>query len=1154
MGANVETKPFRVLASILFAACLAAAGARAEPPAIAQSGVRGTAASPTHPRLVSQIEHRQPVNAIALSRDGSLLATGSDDQKVVLWDVASGRKIRPLSGHTESVRAVALDHQSVAAKRCVSVGSDKAAIVWDVASGKRLHTLRGHDGTVTSVEVGPHNQYVLTGAADGKAILWDLESGTLIREFPHGDWVRAVAFSSDGKRVATACSDRSATVWDVKTGTSLHAFTHLKSVNTVAFALGDEQIWTGCADGSVKSWTDAGGSNLQARYRQSVQALAITQAGRPVVARRSGISIGNGAAARRLTTLTGQLADVRCLAVSDDGTRIAAGAGNSAFVWRSSQGRWDEEACSRPLEFSGYGSSVSAVAVSSRIEHVAVGSRDGSLLLWRHSGGGGLLKRMAHADPVKCVAFSPDGRWLISGSRRGEVCWWDGETLEKQHFVTPDANAIRSLAFSPTGRFFVTVSDHARLWDTNRRRQIQDFYENQSILSAACTDEPFVLIGGYRFPVTLQDGRTKQELRTFAGIRQVQAVALHPSATHVLWASENEAFLQDKQGHSKLVLTHEAKIASARFSPQGSTLLTVSSDGNMKLWDLQGQQLLELDSGSPAAWADFLRRGEFVGAASENGLIQIWRTRDGSQLLQLFVADDRHWFVVDREGRFDTDHLEQIRGLNWLFPDDPLRPLPPEIFLRDYYEPRLLSRLLAEEEFPPIRPLASVNRVQPQVEIKSVKVAHDKASVEVTVTVSGHSGTFLRDGQEVVMTTGAHDLRLFRDGQRVAIWTGGERDVPTAVNSSQEGLQAWRCRTQITPDEPATGQFTVRLPRNRAGEQVSLSAYAFNEDRVLSNVTTTSYTIPNDVQPIRPKAFLLTVGVDQRKLRFAAADARAIHKKLAGLLKNRYDVVVVPLISTTETADGELPATKSNFRRVLDTLAGRRSSVADFALPAGLDRAGPDDLVMVFFASHGYSAGGLYYFFPADIGDTPLKGNPRLLSKCISSDELSRWLSNVDAGELVLILDTCHAAGAVDQPGFKAGPLGIRGFGQLAYDKRMRVLAATRRDANAIESDRIGHGLLTHVLLKPLAYQPTGEADRVTLANWLRYGAENVVRVGQEVRRGLTGLDPPPSTVNKGLTNLDPPNANKPGRLVQTPVLFDFQTGNPGVTLREYVP
>jgi hypothetical protein len=87
------------------------------------------------------------------------------------------------------------------------------------------------------------------------------------------------------------------------------------------------------------------------------------------------------------------------------------------------------------------------------------------------------------------------------------------------------------------------------------------------------------------------------------------------------------------------------------------------------------------------------------------------------------------WIDVTSDGQFDIPGLEESEGVWWVFPDDLLRALPPEIFMRNYFEPELLPRMLScnrteevnpdacAKEFKPVRPLASLNRVQPLVDI-----------------------------------------------------------------------------------------------------------------------------------------------------------------------------------------------------------------------------------------------------------------------------------------------------------------------------------------------------------------------------------------------------------------------------------------------------
>lgn len=127
-----------------------------------------------------------------------------------------------------------------------------------------------------------------------------------------------------------------------------------------------------------------------------------------------------------------------------------------------------------------------------------------------------------------------------------------------------------------------------------------------------------------------------------------------------------------------------------------------------------------------------------------------------------------------------------------------------------------------------------------------------------------------------------------------------------------------------------------------------------------------------------------------------------------------------------------------------------------------LRKATPDDLVIVGFSGNGYAnKQGRFYLLPSDSGENDLaeheSKNATILRKFVSSDELSQWLKDVDAGELAMIIDACYSAASVPK-GFKPGPMGDRGLGQLAFDKHMRILAATQADNVALESEKFGQG------------------------------------------------------------------------------------------------
>jgi hypothetical protein len=159
----------------------------------------------------------------------------------------------------------------------------------------------------------------------------------------------------------------------------------------------------------------------------------------------------------------------------------------------------------------------------------------------------------------------------------------------------------------------------------------------------------------------------------------------------------------------------------------------------------------------------------------------------------------------------------------------------------------------------------------------------------------------------------------------------------------------------------------------------------------------------------------------------------------------------------------------------------------------------------------------------------------------LSSDELSGWLREVDAGEMVMVVDSCHSAATVEAEGFKPGPMGSRGLGQLAYDKGMRILAASKSTQSAIErGGGIDEGLLSYALVHEGL--ELGLADfrpkdgKILVSEWLEYGAQEVPQLYAEGEaKGVIRRKGGPSTAREIYHG-----SKQTPALYQQPILFDF--------------
>ncbi|OLZ70315.1 hypothetical protein AV521_14290 [Streptomyces sp. IMTB 2501] len=216
------------------------------------------------------------VNAIAFSPDGGRLATGSTDNLVRIWELATGYGVTKLV-HRHFVNAVDFDGSG----RYLATGSaDATACVWDLSTGSRVLTLR-HARAVKAVRFSPDGRLLLTASEDKNAYVWDTETGRQQARIAHHDSVLGVDFSPDGRKIATCSQDRIAQITETETWNPLFQMEHDAGVRAVAFSPDGDTIATGSEDGAVCVWrADTGRSLLALKYPRSVNAVVFYPDGR----------------------------------------------------------------------------------------------------------------------------------------------------------------------------------------------------------------------------------------------------------------------------------------------------------------------------------------------------------------------------------------------------------------------------------------------------------------------------------------------------------------------------------------------------------------------------------------------------------------------------------------------------------------------------------------------------------------------------------------------------------------------------------------------------------------------------------------------------------------------------------------------------------
>src|SRR5262249_39552433 len=119
--------------------------------------------------FVLQTGHTGSIWSLAQSENGKFVVTAADDGTAILWDAATGKRLRAFDGHTAGVYGVAISRDG---KHVVTASEDRTAILWEAATGKKLRIFQGHTAEVKGVALSRDGKHVVTGSLDGTAIVW----------------------------------------------------------------------------------------------------------------------------------------------------------------------------------------------------------------------------------------------------------------------------------------------------------------------------------------------------------------------------------------------------------------------------------------------------------------------------------------------------------------------------------------------------------------------------------------------------------------------------------------------------------------------------------------------------------------------------------------------------------------------------------------------------------------------------------------------------------------------------------------------------------------------------------------------------------------------------------------------------------------------
>jgi WD40 repeat protein/tRNA A-37 threonylcarbamoyl transferase component Bud32 len=502
--------------------------------------------------------------ALALALEANRIADPPPQARLMLAEVAYAPGTRSVfRGHTASVQSVAIS--SGPARAALSGSTDGSLILWDLETGAVVRRFEGHEDIVHGVALLPKGGRALSASADRSLILWDLETGEALRRLTgHTDAVWCVAVSPDGRTALSGSADKTLILWDLETGTILRRFSgHEGVVHSVAINPDRRTVLSGSADRSVILWDLETGAILH-----KMAGVADTVAG--------------------AQQAIGHYDAVWAVAFRPDGrTALSVSQDEFAILWDLET----EDDASRLVQRFDAEIGLLSMAMSADGRIALLGSLDNRLLLLDLVTGQISPQLRGHTGRVLSVAFTPGDRMALSGSADGTLRLWDlysGAEMRRIQYTRPPDPAACDVAISPDGQLCLTGlwTGEISLWDYATGEEIRRLQGHTEMV-----------FGGVHF---LPDGR-----RAVSGAGDIFAAAT--DNTLRVWDVETGQELRRLEGHTD-------KMWDTDVSTDGRFVASGSHDGTLRLWDLEsgtGAILLDVSSQAVRSVA-FSPDGQFL--------------------------------------------------------------------------------------------------------------------------------------------------------------------------------------------------------------------------------------------------------------------------------------------------------------------------------------------------------------------------------------------------------------------------------------------------------------------------------------------------------------------------------------------------------------
>ena len=894
-------------------------------------------------RIFVQSEHSQRINSGSFSADGRFLATASDDGSVKIWDTKADQELQNFVDNRKRIIAANYD---MGREQVVSVDEEKITI-WDAASGQKKRSFRAGEYTrFTAAAFSPNGRYIAIGDGAALTIRSTRDGRELFATAELGE-VKSLAYSRNGQFLASLSDGDRITVWNTTSGKKLLERKGTDSLieNIAISPNGQHVISVGFHNRYLNMWDVATGQLLR-RFatqdnKQPFQAAAFSPDGTKLAGVDSinGLTVWDSATGKLILSIPDErLGDFfSTLEFGPGGQKNFLGTTKGLFEIRSfpsgkkQQKRlvdkhvahtvfyepehnnivsildnhtlkaWDTAEAQLAYSLEGASGIIYSADYAPSVAEFATGSKK-IVYFWNMS----VRKRIGKVElkngrdccpEVTAIAFSPDGNKVAIGTGRGDLRLLDTATKSELHHWEGHRGKIKLITYISGGQQILSASSSSgdtkniKIWDISTRRMLYQFRGSVHNVNSVAYDPSgnlIALVGANR--IELINVKTGKELRNF------------------------------NLGNSTSWFEQATALA---FSPEGKRIAVGTNEGHLRIFDtLTGRKLLELAGhSSEIRTVAYRPDGLQIISGSNDSTTRIWDAKTGMEISKIVHFKKGEILAITPEGFFTVSSPNAARNINVV---KGIKGYGIENFYDQLYRPDLVAEALKGD------PDGKVARAASELSIETLVAQGFPPELKLISPVGGAK----LESDKIEIKVGVNEL------------DGGIGRIEFRVNGKVQGSTRG-----LAPIAASSSSYDKVISQNLLlpPGKSRIEVVAYNEQNTIAS-NPVSVTVSVDASASRPaELFVLSVGVndyfdDALDLSYAVSDARAIADFAGRAGQGSYAKVHTKVVTDAEVTQQGLEAVFSEFESQIK----------------------PHDAFLFFIAGHGKTVDGRCYFLPQD--------------------------------------------------------------------------------------------------------------------------------------------------------------------------------------------